>query len=90
MTVRTAIQASSTTNAGLSCGATLISLLAASDHFYATITSATSGLVGPTGDASMRIIAIVSKESGAGSSAIGWPVHFDGAAWVQNLNAYIR
>ncbi|WP_415760607.1 Csu type fimbrial protein [Pseudomonas sp. LT1P18] len=50
MTVRTAAQTSSTTNAGLSCGATLISLLAASDHFYATITSATSGMVGPTGD----------------------------------------
>jgi len=50
MTVRTAAQASSTTNAGLSCGPTLISLLAASDHFYATITSATSGMVGPTGD----------------------------------------
>lgn len=50
MTVRTAAQASSTTNAGLSCGETLISLLAASDHFYATITSATSGMVGPTGD----------------------------------------
>lgn len=50
MTVRTAAQTSSTTNAGLSCGATLISLLAANDHFYATITSATSGMVGPTGD----------------------------------------
>ncbi|WP_029615763.1 Csu type fimbrial protein [Pseudomonas sp. PAMC 25886] len=50
MTVRTAAQTSSTTNAGLNCGATLISLLAASDHFYATITSATSGMVGPTGD----------------------------------------
>ncbi|MGY2266912.1 Csu type fimbrial protein [Pseudomonas sp. I8001] len=50
MTVRTAPQTSSTTNAGLNCGATLISLLAANDHFYATITSATSGMVGPTGD----------------------------------------
>lgn len=29
-------------------------------------------------------------ESGAGSSAIGRLVHFDGAAWVQNLNADIR
>lgn len=50
MTVRTASQTSSTTNAGLSCGGTLISLLAANDHFYATITSTTSGMVGPTGD----------------------------------------
>jgi spore coat protein U-like protein len=50
MTARTSAQVSSTTNAGLSCGPTLISLLAANDHFYATITSATSGMVGPTGD----------------------------------------
>ncbi|MGC6373713.1 Csu type fimbrial protein [Pseudomonas sp. K2I15] len=50
MTVRTAAQTSSTSNAGLNCGPTLISLLAASDHFYATITSATTGMVGPTGD----------------------------------------
>jgi hypothetical protein len=32
----------------------------------------------------------VSKEGGAGSSAIGWPIHFDGAARVRNLNADIR
>ncbi|KRP49524.1 Csu type fimbrial protein [Pseudomonas poae] len=50
MTVRTAAQASSTTSAGLSCTSALISLLVPSDHFYATITSASSGMVGPTGD----------------------------------------
>ncbi|MGY2685216.1 spore coat protein U-like protein [Pseudomonas tolaasii] len=50
MTVRTAAQTSSTTNAGLSCTSALISLLVSTDHFYATITSAQSGLVGPTGD----------------------------------------
>ncbi|AZE56083.1 Sigma-fimbriae tip adhesin [Pseudomonas synxantha] len=50
MTVRTAAQTSSTTNAGLSCTSALISLLVSTDHFYATITSATGGMVGPTGD----------------------------------------
>jgi len=50
MTVRTAAQTSSTANAGLSCTSALISLLVSSDHFYATVTSAQSGMVGPTGD----------------------------------------
>ncbi|MCG8293101.1 Csu type fimbrial protein [Pseudomonas entomophila] len=48
--VRTTVQNASTTNAGLQCTGSLLSLLVSSDHFYATITSATSGLVGPTGD----------------------------------------
>lgn len=48
--VRTTSQPASTTNAGLSCTGSLLSLLTSSDHFYATITSATSGMVGPTGD----------------------------------------
>ncbi|MGC5702027.1 spore coat protein U domain-containing protein [Pseudomonas sp. NFXW11] len=48
--VRTTSQPASTTNAGLSCTGSLLSLLASNDHFYATITSVTSGLVGPTGD----------------------------------------
>ncbi|MBS3186031.1 spore coat protein U domain-containing protein [Pseudomonas vlassakiae] len=48
--VRTTIQSASSTNAGLQCTGSLLSLLSASDHFYATITSSTSGLVGPTGD----------------------------------------
>lgn len=47
--VRTSVQNSSTLNGGLSCTASLIAL-GTSDHFYATITSATSGMVGPTGD----------------------------------------
>ncbi|MFJ2455890.1 spore coat protein U domain-containing protein [Pseudomonas protegens] len=48
--VRTTSQASSTTNAGLSCTGSLLTLLATNDHFYATITSGTSGMVGSTGD----------------------------------------
>ncbi|MDF0730935.1 spore coat U domain-containing protein [Pseudomonas entomophila] len=48
--VRTTVQSASTTNAGLSCTGSLLSLLTSNDHFYATITSTTSGLVGPTGD----------------------------------------
>ncbi|MBH3428043.1 spore coat U domain-containing protein [Pseudomonas alkylphenolica] len=50
--VRTAIQSASTTNAGLQCTGSLLSLLATDDHFYATFTptGATTGLVGPTGD----------------------------------------
>ncbi|MBH3412617.1 spore coat U domain-containing protein [Pseudomonas putida] len=48
--VRTTIQSASSTNSGLQCTGSLLSLLSASDHFYATITSSTSGLVGPTGD----------------------------------------
>lgn len=50
MTVRTAAQTSSTTNAGLSCTSALISLLVSTDHFYATITSTQGGMRGPTGD----------------------------------------
>ncbi|WDY56309.1 Csu type fimbrial protein [Pseudomonas sp. PSKL.D1] len=48
--VRTTIQSASTTNAGLQCTGSLLSLLVSTDHVYATITSSTSGLVGPTGD----------------------------------------
>ncbi|MEO6675977.1 MAG: spore coat U domain-containing protein [Pseudomonas sp.] len=48
--VRTTSQTSSTTNAGLSCTGSLLSLLTTSDHFYATVTSTQTGLLGPTGD----------------------------------------
>ncbi|MBK5304322.1 spore coat protein U domain-containing protein [Erwinia sp. TH29] len=48
--VRTTSQPSSTTNAGLSCTGSLLSLLATNDHFYATVTSTQTGLLGPTGD----------------------------------------
>jgi len=48
--VRTTSQPSSTTNAGLSCTGSLASSLASDDHFYANVTAATSGLVGPTND----------------------------------------
>lgn len=48
--VRTTVQNASSTNSGLQCTGSLLSLLSSTDHFYATITSSTSGLVGPTGD----------------------------------------
>ncbi|MGC7841420.1 spore coat protein U domain-containing protein [Pseudomonas sp. L7] len=48
--VRTTVQPASTTNAGLSCTGSLLSLLTSNDHFYATITSTSTGMVGPTGD----------------------------------------
>ncbi|WP_248745006.1 spore coat U domain-containing protein [Pseudomonas sp. MWU12-2037] len=48
--VRTTAQASSTTNAGLRCTGSLLTLLTLNDHFYATVTSSTAGMVGPTGD----------------------------------------
>jgi spore coat protein U-like protein len=48
--LRTTSQSSSTTNAGLSCTGSLLSLLTSSDHFYATVTSTQTGLLGPTGD----------------------------------------
>lgn len=47
--VNTTSQGSSTLNGGLSCGQSLIAL-GTSDHFYLTISSLTSGMVGPTGD----------------------------------------
>lgn len=51
MTVRTTAQASSTTNAGLSCTPLVLSVLGSGDHFYATVTgSPQGGMVGPTGD----------------------------------------
>ncbi len=48
--VRTTVQSTSTLNAGLRCTGSLLSLLTTNDHFYATISSSTAGLVGPTGD----------------------------------------
>ncbi|MHC8327796.1 Csu type fimbrial protein [Pseudomonas sp. LB1P83] len=48
--VRTTAQTSSTPNAGLSCTGSLLSLLTNNDHFYATVSSPQSGLLGPTGD----------------------------------------
>ncbi|AGZ34503.1 SCPU domain-containing protein [Pseudomonas sp. SWI6] len=48
--VRTVVQSASTTNAGLQCTGSLLALLSTTDHFYLTITSSTTGLVGPTGD----------------------------------------
>ncbi|MGL6243688.1 Csu type fimbrial protein [Pseudomonas sp.] len=48
--VRTTAQTSSTPNAGLSCTGSLLSLLTNNDHFYATVSSTQSGLLGPTGD----------------------------------------
>ncbi|NWD48966.1 Csu type fimbrial protein [Pseudomonas gingeri] len=47
---RTTVQSTSTTNAGLRCTGSLLTLLTTNDHFYATITSSTAGMVGPTGD----------------------------------------
>jgi len=48
--VRTTSQSSSTVNGGLSCTGSLLSLLTTNDHFWATVTSSQSGLLGPTGD----------------------------------------
>ncbi|NWC09582.1 spore coat protein U domain-containing protein [Pseudomonas agarici] len=48
--VRTTAQSTSSTNAGLRCSGSLLTLLSLNDHFYATITSSTAGMVGPTGD----------------------------------------
>jgi len=48
--LRTTSQSSSTLNAGLSCTGSLLTLLSANDHFYGTVTSTQSGLLGPTGD----------------------------------------
>ncbi|QXH34072.1 Csu type fimbrial protein [Pseudomonas muyukensis] len=48
--VRTTVQTASSSNSGLQCTGSLLSLLTSNDHFYATITPASGGLVGPTGD----------------------------------------
>ncbi|OUM31470.1 hypothetical protein B8W72_15430 [Pseudomonas putida] len=48
--VRLASQAASTTNAGLQCNGTVLSVLSSGDSFKLTVTPATGGLVGPTGD----------------------------------------
>ncbi|MBK5001314.1 spore coat protein U domain-containing protein [Pseudomonas sp. S31] len=48
--VRTTVQSASTLNSGLQCTGSLLSLLTSGDHFYATITPTSGGLVGPTGD----------------------------------------
>lgn len=43
-------QATSTTNAGLRCSGSLLTLLRTDDHVYVTVTSSGAGLIGPTGD----------------------------------------
>lgn len=48
--LRTTAQNSSTLNGGLSCTGSLLSLLSSGDHFWATVTSSQSGLLGPSGD----------------------------------------
>ncbi|MCO7520714.1 MULTISPECIES: spore coat U domain-containing protein [unclassified Pseudomonas] len=48
--LRTTVQTASSSNSGLQCTGSLLSLLTSNDHFYATITPASGGLVGPTGD----------------------------------------
>ncbi|MBF8748041.1 SCPU domain-containing protein [Pseudomonas putida] len=48
--VRTTVQSASSLNSGLQCTGSLLSLLTSTDHFYATITPASGGLVGPSGD----------------------------------------
>ncbi|CAI8744519.1 Spore coat U domain-containing protein [Pseudomonas chlororaphis] len=48
--VRTALQTSSTINAGLRCNGSPNTQLTASDHFFATIAPGSGGMVGPTGD----------------------------------------
>lgn len=47
---RTAVQSTSTINAGLRCSGNLLSVLRADDHVYMTVTSSGTGLIGPTGD----------------------------------------
>nr|WP_243432217.1 MULTISPECIES: spore coat U domain-containing protein [Pseudomonas] len=48
--VRGTVQTASSTNSGLQCNGSVISLLSSSDSFKIKITATTSGLVGPTGD----------------------------------------
>jgi spore coat protein U-like protein len=48
--VRGTVQTASSTNSGLQCNGSVISVLSSTDSFKIKITSTTSGLVGPTGD----------------------------------------
>ncbi|NQD74470.1 spore coat U domain-containing protein [Pseudomonas sp. CM27] len=48
--VRTVSQTASTTNAGLQCNGTVLSVLSSGDSFKLTVAPTTGGLVGPTGD----------------------------------------
>jgi spore coat protein U-like protein len=49
-TLRGTVQTASSTNSGLQCNGSVISVLSSTDSFKIKITSTTSGLVGPTGD----------------------------------------
>ncbi|WPJ99039.1 spore coat U domain-containing protein [Pseudomonas putida] len=48
--IRNTVQTASSLNSGLQCTGSLLTVLSSGDHFYATITPASGGLVGPTGD----------------------------------------
>ena len=48
--VRGTVQTASSTNSGLQCNGSVISVLSSTDSFKIKVTSTTSGLVGPTGD----------------------------------------
>lgn len=48
--VRSTVQTASTTNGGLQCNGTVLSVLSTTDSFKLTVLPATGGLKGPTGD----------------------------------------
>jgi len=48
--VRSTVQTASSANSGLQCNGSVLSVLSSTDSFVVKITSATNGLVGPTGD----------------------------------------
>lgn len=48
--VRSTVQMASSTNSGLQCNGSVVSVLSSTDSFKIKITATTSGLVGPTGD----------------------------------------
>lgn len=48
--VRSTVQMASSSNSGLQCSGSVLSVLSSTDSFKIKITATTSGLVGPTGD----------------------------------------
>ena len=48
--IKSTVQATSTSSAGLRCSGAVLSVLQSGDHLYLTVTSANGGLKGPTGD----------------------------------------
>ncbi len=71
--VRSTVQQSSTTNSGITCSGAVLSIGQTGDHFYATVSSAHGGLMGPGG----ALLSYSPYATSSTSFPLSWGVQFD-------------